>query len=35
MNELEPFRSCPVFVGDKCYIRGLSNLYCLAPIGEG
>ncbi len=28
-NTLEPFRSCPVFAGDRLYIRGLENLYCL------
>lgn len=28
-NRLEPFRASPVFVGDRLYIRGLQNLYCL------
>jgi outer membrane protein assembly factor BamB len=28
-NKLEPFRSCPVFVGDKMLIRGLRHLYCI------
>ena len=35
MNELEPFRSSPVAIGDRLYIRGLSHLYCLGPVGEG
>lgn len=30
-NTLEPFRSSPVFVGKRMYIRGMENLYC---IGE-
>ena len=29
-NTLEPFRACPVFIGNKLYIRGLKNLYCIA-----
>lgn len=29
-NTLEPFRSCPVFIGNKMYFRGLKNLYCVA-----
>ncbi|MEI6501947.1 MAG: PQQ-binding-like beta-propeller repeat protein [Armatimonadota bacterium] len=28
-NNLEPFRSCPVFIGNKLYLRGLKNLYCI------
>jgi len=28
-NTLEPFRACPVFVGDKLYIRGQDNMYCI------
>jgi len=28
-NTLEPFRACPVFVGDNMYIRGQKNLYCI------
>ena len=28
-NILEPFRSCPVFIGNKLYLRGLKNLYCI------
>lgn len=30
-NTLEAFRSCPVFVGDRLYIRGLKNLWCIGP----
>jgi outer membrane protein assembly factor BamB len=30
-NSLETFRSSPVFVGRRLYIRGMENLYC---IGE-
>lgn len=29
-NELEPFRACPVAMGDRLYIRGLKHLYCIA-----
>ena len=29
MNTLEPFRACPVFIGNKLYIRGLKTLYCI------
>jgi len=28
-NKLEPFRSTPVFVGDRMILRGLKNLYCI------
>lgn len=28
-NKLEPFRSSPVFVGERMYVRGLKNLYCI------
>lgn len=28
-NTLEPFRSCPVFVGQRVYIRGHDSLWCL------
>jgi hypothetical protein len=28
-NELEPFRSCPVFDGNRMYVRTLSGLYCI------
>ncbi len=31
VNQLETFRSCPVFAGKRMYIRGYKNLYC---IGE-
>ena len=30
-NSLEPFRSSPVFIGNRLYIRGMEHLYC---IGE-
>ncbi|MBU0609469.1 MAG: PQQ-like beta-propeller repeat protein [Armatimonadetes bacterium] len=29
---LEPFRACPVFIGNRAYIRTLKGLYCL---GQG
>ena len=28
-NKLETFRSCPVFVGRRMYVRGYKNLYCI------
>jgi hypothetical protein len=28
-NELEPFRSTPVFAGDRMYVRTLKALYCI------
>ncbi len=28
-NSLEPFRSCPVFIGTRLYVRGLEHLWCL------
>lgn len=28
-NVLEPFRSCPVLVGDRMLIRGLTHLWCI------
>ncbi len=28
-NSLEPFRGSPVFIGDRLYIHGQQNLYCL------
>jgi outer membrane protein assembly factor BamB len=28
-NVLEPFRSTPVCVGNRMYIRGMKNLYCI------
>ena len=33
-NKLELFRSSPVFVGDRLYIRTYKNLYCLGETGE-
>ena len=30
-NQIEGFRSCPVFIGSRLYIRGLKTMYC---IGE-
>jgi outer membrane protein assembly factor BamB len=32
-NELEGFGSCPVFVGDRMYIRARGHLYCIANGG--
>lgn len=32
-NELEKFRSCPVFEGDRVYVRGTTRLWCLAEGG--
>jgi len=29
-NMLEPFRSTPLFVGDRVYVRGMKNLWCIA-----
>ena len=31
-NELEEYRSSPVFIGDRMYLRGMKHLYC---IGKG
>ncbi|MHC4983091.1 MAG: hypothetical protein ACYTF6_07990 [Planctomycetota bacterium] len=28
-NKLEGFRSCPVFLGKRMYVRGLKHLYCI------
>lgn len=28
-NKLEKFRSCPVFVGTRMYVRGYEHLYCI------
>jgi len=28
-NTLESFRSCPVFVGERMYVRGMEHLYCI------
>jgi outer membrane protein assembly factor BamB len=33
-NELEETGSCPVFVGDKLFLRGVKNLYCLGDSTE-
>lgn len=30
-NAIEAFRSSPVFVGDRLYIRGLQHMYCIGP----
>lgn len=27
--DFEPFRSCPVALGDRLYIRGLKHMYCI------
>ena len=32
-NSLDGFRSSPVFVGDRVYIRTFEALFCLAPAG--
>ncbi len=29
VNQLETFRSCPVFAGKRMYIRGYKHLYCI------
>ncbi len=31
-NNLEPFRSTPVFSGDRMYLRGLRHLYCIGRL---
>lgn len=28
-NKLDGFRSCPTFVGDRIYLRGLKKVYCI------
>ncbi len=28
-NQLEAFRACPVLVGNRLYLRGMSKLYCI------
>ena len=33
-NGLEPFRSCPVFEGDRMYIRGMTRLWCIKASAE-
>ncbi len=30
LNSLEPFRSSPVFDGDRMYVRGQSKFYCIS-----
>jgi hypothetical protein len=30
VNDLEATGSCPTFVGDRLYVRGQRNLYCLS-----
>lgn len=29
-NTLEPYNACPIFEGDRLYLRGNSKLYCIA-----
>ena len=29
INKIEGFRSSPVFVGNRLYVRGLQHLYCI------
>jgi len=31
-NRLERFRSCPVFVDDRAYIRAVNHLFCLGTL---
>lgn len=31
-NSLETFRGSPVFVGDRIYIRGMENMYCIGKV---
>jgi outer membrane protein assembly factor BamB len=31
-NRLEPYRSSPVFVGDRMYVHGLKTLYCIGKV---
>ena len=33
-NQLEPFRSCPVFEGERLYIRTLKGLWCFQASDE-
>lgn len=35
VNTLEPFRSTPLFVSDRIYIRGFKNLYCIGAAAAG
>jgi hypothetical protein len=34
-NTLEEFRASPVFVGDRLYIRGVENFYCIGETDNG
>ncbi len=34
-NSLGPFRGSPVFVGDRMYVRGFENIYCVGGDGGG
>ena len=29
VNVLEPFRSSPIFIGNRMYVRTLKSLYCI------
>ncbi len=31
-NQLDPFRSTPLFLGDRIYIRALEHLYCITEV---
>ncbi len=31
-SSLERFRSCPIFAGDRMYLRGQQKLYCIAGV---
>ncbi len=33
-NTLEPFRACPVFDGDRLYLRGRKHLLCVEASAE-
>ena len=33
-NHLEPYRSTPVFVGRRMYLRGLKHLYCIESTNK-
>ncbi|MCG3180253.1 MAG: Outer membrane protein assembly factor BamB [Phycisphaerae bacterium] len=33
-NRLERFRSTPVFVGSRMFVRSYENLYCFGPAGK-
>ncbi len=34
VNQLESFRTTPLFSGNRMYIRGLQNLYCIGGLVE-